>query len=224
MVGLRATASEGRSSPRCQTRPVDELERYWPRRLTARPDLRHRLRRAYDAPQRRYHDTRHLTEVLGRLELLLSQPEAATVDREAVLLAAWFHDAVYDAGPDDEERSAALAEELLTGADLPAPLVAEVARLVRVTADHRPAPGDLAGRVLCDADLAILGADPARYAKYARDVRQEYAHLDDEAFRAGRAQVLRALLDGPMFHTRLARERWEDAARANVTRELRALA
>jgi predicted metal-dependent HD superfamily phosphohydrolase len=99
--------------------------------------------------------------------------------------------------------------------------VAEVARLVRLTRDHRPDPDDLAGQVLSDADLAILAAGRKRYDEYVRDVRREYAHLDDETFRTGRAAVLRALLDKPtLFHTRYARESWEAAARANVEREL----
>jgi predicted metal-dependent HD superfamily phosphohydrolase len=99
--------------------------------------------------------------------------------------------------------------------------VAQVARLVRLTRDHRPEPDDLAGQVLSDADLAILAAGRARYDEYVHDVRREYAHLDDETFRAGRAEVLRSLLAKPtLFHTACAQAAWEDAARANLEREL----
>ena len=137
--------------------------------------------------------------------------------REAVLLAAWFHDAVYDGQGDAEERSARLAEESL-GAS---PLALEVARLVRLTEQHRPADDDVAGQVLCDADLAILAAAPERYASYVAGVRAEYAHIPDADFEAGRASVLRDLLEKPtLFHTPAARDRWERAARANVRREL----
>ncbi len=54
-------------------------------------------------------------------------------------------------------------------------------------------------------------------------MRAEYAHVDDEDFRAGRTAVLRALLDGPLFHTAPAREAWEARARANVQAELERL-
>ena len=75
--------------------------------------------------------------------------------------------------------------------------------------------------MLCDADLAILAADRERYDEYVRDVREEYAHVDDADFRSGRAGVLRALTDAPwIFRTAPARTRWEEAARANVAREL----
>jgi predicted metal-dependent HD superfamily phosphohydrolase len=102
--------------------------------------------------------------------------------------------------------------------------VAEVVRLVRLTAHHRPAPGDRDGQVLSDADLAILAAGPERYAAYVAGVRAEYATVPDGDFRRGRAAVLRDLLAKPeLFHTAVGRERWEERARTNVARELAAL-
>lgn len=179
----------------------------WP--LADRTELRDRLLAAYST-ERGYHDVRHLGEVLDRID------ELGGSGNEAVVLAAWFHDAVYDGKPDAEERSARWAEQEL---DDP-----EVARLVRLTESHRPEPGDHDGEILCDADLAILAADPERYAEYAADVRREYAQYDDAAFAAGRAAVLRDLLAKPtLFHTAYAREHWEQRARANVEDELRRL-
>jgi predicted metal-dependent HD superfamily phosphohydrolase len=196
---------------------VSDLRRFWPDGL---PDsLRARLEAAYGDPGRGYHDRLHLAEVLGHVEDLMAGDDPA---RQAVVLAAWFHDAVYDGAADDEERSAALAERELAG--LPSAVVAEVARLVRLTRTHRPADDDHAGMVLCDADLAILAADEDRYAAYVRGVRSEYAQVSDPDFAAGRAAVLRDLLAKPtMFHTPAARDRWEERARRNVERELATL-
>ncbi|HET7356379.1 MAG TPA: hypothetical protein VFJ09_06845 [Nocardioidaceae bacterium] len=192
---------------------------HWP--LAGYDELRDRLLAAYSSPDRGYHDLRHLEEVLDRLLELLSV-EGAGVDRDAVLLAAWFHDAVYDGASDDEERSAELAGDALAGLDTA--LATEVARLVRITAAHQPADDDLAGQLLCDADLAILASDPERHASYVAGVRREYAAVPDHEFRQGRAAVLRALLAKPtLFHTTHARTAWEGAARANVTRELEEL-
>ncbi|HEU4515287.1 MAG TPA: hypothetical protein VFR87_19420 [Nocardioidaceae bacterium] len=199
---------------------MEDLEQHWPGVVAACAALRDRLVEAYAAPGRRYHDTRHLGEVLGHLDALLDHPDANGVDRDAVVLAAWFHDAVYDGRPDDEERSAALAEATLPSCDVPPSLVAEVARLVRLTREHKADPDDLPGQLLCDADLAILAAGAERYAEYTREVRAEYAHVDDDTFRAGRSDVLSALLAGPLFHTTPAREAWEARARANVEAEL----
>jgi predicted metal-dependent HD superfamily phosphohydrolase len=176
------------------------------------------LLRRYGEPHRRYHTTEHLAAVLDHVDELADEAG----DAEAVRLAAWFHDAVYDPSRgDNEERSAVLAERMLADTDLPAETVAEVARLVRLTTTHDPRDDDRNGAVLCDADLAILAAPPDRYAAYAASVREEYAAVPDDAFRAGRAEILRSLLELPaLFRTAPARERWEAAARHNLQTEL----
>lgn len=177
-------------------------------------DIRDALVAAYSTG-RGYHDGRHLAEVLDRLDELRKGGEE--FDDVPVRLAAWFHDAVYDGAPGDEERSAQWAESALSGD----PHAAEVSRLVRLTEHHRPANGDANGCALTDADLAILAAGPERYAEYAGDVRREHDHVPDEGFRTGRSAVLRDLLAKPaLFHTTYAREHWEAVARGNVEAEL----
>jgi predicted metal-dependent HD superfamily phosphohydrolase len=195
--------------------PVDLLLA-WP--LHGAPELGSQLVAAYAHPERSYHDTRHLSDVLERVhELAAHLPD---LDAMAVVLAAWFHDAVYDGQPDAEKRSAAWAAEALDTLVEPA-VVDEVVRLVLLTEHHRPAPDDLNGCTLSDADLAILAAGPERYAEYVAGVRAEYAHVPDDLFARGRGMVLRDLLTKPhLFHTAPAREAWEDAARANMTAEL----
>jgi len=186
----------------------------WP--VPGRTDLRDRLVAAYST-DRGYHDLRHLGEVLARLD------ELGAGDDAEVVLAAWFHDAVYSGAPDDEERSAQLAEAELAGAAIEdrAVDVAEVARLVRLTARHDPTPDDHRGAVLCDADLAILAADPDRYADYAAGVRRDYAFVPEADFRAGRRAVLEELLSrDALFRTSYAREHWEPRARDNLAREI----
>lgn len=177
-----------------------------------------RLLAAWAEPQRRYHTTAHLADVLARVDVLA--PHAA--DPAAVELAAWFHDAVYR--PDrseNEERSAALAERALPELGVAPARTAEVARLVRLTVTHDPAPGDTNGEVLCDADLAVLAGAPQDYAAYAAAVRAEYGFVPDEAFRTGRAAVLRQLLALPrLFRTPYGTTHWEAPARRNLTAEL----
>jgi len=172
----------------------------------------------YAEPPRRYHDRAHLADVLGRVDEL--RGHATFVD--LVRLAAWFHDAVYDpTRPDNEERSAGLAEETLDKLGVRKQLHVEVTRLVLVTAAHDPAPGDRNGQVLCDADLAVLARPEPDYDAYAHAIRAEYAHVPEADFRAGRARILRALLDRPaIYATAPARAGWETPARANLTREL----
>jgi len=191
------------------------------RRVGARDDIAHAgadLLGRYAEGHRRYHGLAHLDDVLRSVDELAH----LAADADAVRLAAWYHDAVYDpAATDNEERSAALAETELTRLRVSDRVVAEVARLVRATAAHEPAPDDSNAAVLCDADLAILAADPSRYQQYVDAVREEYASVEDETFTRGRAAILRRLLERQwLFSTQEARATWEDAARANMTAEL----
>ncbi|MHC3393893.1 HD domain-containing protein [Streptomyces lavendulocolor] len=202
----------------------DELRRRW---ASAVRDAPHADRYADDLlarwaePQRRYHTTDHLLAVLDRVDELADHAD----DADAVRLAAWFHDAVYL--PDrstNEERSARLAERALPELGVDAARTAEVARLVRLTVTHDPADGDRNGEVLCDADLAVLAAAPDAYAAYAAAVREEYGFVPDDAFREGRAAVLRQLLGLPcLFRTPHGARSWEDRARQNLTTELKLL-
>jgi predicted metal-dependent HD superfamily phosphohydrolase len=172
----------------------------------------------WSEPHRGYHDRAHLDEVLRRLDLLAD----ATRRPAVVRLAAWFHDPT---STDNEERSADLATTMLAELGLEPDVVAETARLVRVTATHDVADDDdRDAAVLCDADLAVLAANPIRYQSYVEGVRREYQHLDDTTFARGRADVLSRLLDRPqLFRTAYGRREWEHAARANASAELRAL-
>ncbi|MFJ8271304.1 hypothetical protein ACIQ8G_13290 [Streptomyces sp. NPDC094154] len=175
----------------------------------------------WQEPQRHYHTVTHLAAVLDRVDVL----ERHADDPDAVRLAAWFHDAVYlPERSENEERSARLAERALPEAGVPAERTTEVARLVRLTVTHDPADDDRDGQVLCDADLAILAASPSAYAAYAAGVRKEYHFVPNDAFREGRASVLRQLLALPrLFRTPYGAENWEATARYNVTSELEML-
>ncbi|HEY8457760.1 MAG TPA: metal-dependent phosphohydrolase [Actinopolymorphaceae bacterium] len=200
----------------------DDLLARWEATLPGAPDLGRDLLRRYAEPQRRYHDVRHLADVLATVDLLARHAD----DMHAVQLAAWFHDAVYDPRRhDNEEASARLAEASLAAHGVPQQRIAEVARLVRLTTSHDPEPTDHNGIVLCDADLAILAADPARYGEYVAAVRTEYAHLEDAAFRRGRRAVVERLLERErLFHTPFGRTNWEQRARHNLATELALLA
>jgi len=171
---------------------------------------------AWSEPHRRYHDLAHLAAVLGIVDSLAGY----AADPTAVRLAAWYHDVAYDpTRGDNEQVSAARARIGLLGL-VEEGTVAEVERLVLLTAGHDAGHDDVNGAVLCDADLAVLASPPAAYAGYASAVRAEYGHVSDEEFTAGRIAVLEQLLALPeLFRTPTGRS-WTSTARANLTAEL----
>jgi predicted metal-dependent HD superfamily phosphohydrolase len=173
------------------------------------------LVRRHREPHRRYHTLVHVAHVLREARRLVAHATGA--DARTVALAAWFHDAVYDpraVAGHNEDASAELATDRLHLLGLPPATVAEVGRLVRLTAGHQPAP-----------DLAVLAADAAAYDAYVHGVRTEYAHVDDADWRTGRAAVLDHFLGlAHLFHVPLGPGDDRDArARANLAAELAAL-
>lgn len=204
--------------------PILDLEIAWqvhvgPARTLESLVSRHR------EPHRHHHGVTHLVQVVRHvIELAATEP---IDDIGAVVAAACYHDAVYRCRSDgsDEDASAQLAERTFTELGWPAVRVQHVAGMIRATARHivdREVDPDTA--VLLDADLAILGADPARYQAYVRGVRAEYVDLDDEQWRRGRAAVVDAFAARTrLFHTSSGRHRWELRARANLAAELASL-
>ncbi len=180
------------------------------------------------APNRRYHGVRHVTWTVRHVrELSAIVP---VTDEAAVIVAAFFHDAVYDVTSDDNEaRSAALAERVLGELGWSNDRCSRVARLIMATAGHEPTnaanEADQAEEaVMVDADLAVLGSEPAAYQAYVTGVRAEYGQLDDEQWRTGRRAVLRRFLDREsLYSTEPGRSRWERRARANMAAELASL-
>ena len=176
-------------------------------------------------PHRHYHTAKHVRWVLRHIdELAAAEPIAHRAD---VVAAAFYHDAIYDPTRSDNERqSAQLARRDLTTLGWSGERVERVGTMIEATAHgaDADAPLDTDTAVLLDADLAVLGADPAAYSAYVAGVRQEYAHVADDAWRAGRGAVLEGFLArDTIFSTATAQQWWEAQARGNLTAELAAL-
>ena len=186
-----------------------ELELPVPRALQA--DL---LKR-WSEPWRHYHDLRHLSDCLSLFAGLrdLSRRPAE------IELALWFHDAILDSRSDDnEERSAGLARSLLPATGLSLEATDRIARLVLATRHRGEPPRDEAA-LLVGIDLAILGADEARFAQYEGDIRAEYDWVPEPEYRRARTEVLRRFLaQEAIFVQPRLRAELEDRARRNIAR------
>lgn len=185
------------------------------------------LLRGWMEPHRRYHTVEHLSEVIAALDELLG---AGQLDVGAALLAravAWFHDLRYDpraAAGSNEHRSAMMARDHLHQLGVDDRLVDAVEAGVLMTATHEVEPGaphTPMVQAFHDADLWILSAPPGRYAAYRAQVRAEYAHVPDGAFRAGRAEIMAGFAGRErIYRTDHAHAAWTARARANLAAEL----
>lgn len=205
---------------------IESLQRSWVQLLqTLGTDIRLAysafdfIVEAYGEPQRHYHTLEHIGEILkitGKLGRGLPHPIELN-------LAVWYHDVVYDShSKTNEEDSAAMAEEQLAVLGIEAHQRAIVKELILVTKHDAASSCKLAeADVLLDADLAILGASEQRYARYAVDIRKEYAWVPEADYRFGRRAVLEGFLKRPaIYRTAWLLAEGEERARANIIAEL----
>jgi predicted metal-dependent HD superfamily phosphohydrolase len=169
---------------------------------------------AYAAPSHHYHNLAHIEDCLDKLAWI---DHLSVAEREILTEAIWWHDVVYDpTRSDNEELSAQLAEQHVA-----AHLRQQVGRLIRLTQTHQVEPADRLGAILISIDLSILAAEPSRYDAYAASIRKEYAHVPDDAYRAGRAEVLRRFAARPVIFPDAAfAQACEKKARDNLAREI----
>lgn len=168
-----------------------------------------KLRRQHDQFWRVYHDADHVGHVLGELELVADELH----DPDAVRIAAYFYVPWL---PRNQERSAALARRWLVKAGAEPECVEAVERHILATR-HQEEPQDSDAAYLIDADLAILGRDPDRYAWYERQIRREYCWLPRGMYEKGRRSVVRGFLErARIYWTEIFWERYEEKAHRNL--------
>ena len=180
------------------------------------------LCRRYSEPGRAYHNLDHIAAMLDTV----TDFTGIVHDDVAVRLAVWFHDAVYDPRRNDnEEESAAYASVALSRAGALPTLLPAVERLILATKTHQTPPDDTDCQILLDGDLTVLGSSAADYDRYAWAIREEYAWVPEDEYRAGRKKVLEGFSERDrLYYTEALFETHEAVARANLRREIESLA
>ena len=104
------------------------------------------------------------------------------------------------------------------GAAGPSQRQLRVGELIRLTTHaHTALVGDAA--LMCDIDLAILGAEPWRFDQYDAAIRREYEWVPEDVYRRERARVLAGFLERPrIYHTPYFHDILEVQARVNLWR------
>jgi predicted metal-dependent HD superfamily phosphohydrolase len=169
------------------------------------------LTAAYTAPDRYYHTLDHVADCL----ILLDACKEEADDPEAIEMALWFHDAIYDThAADNEEQSAQWAVREIRGRER----ADAIARLILATKHGAVTSSDTDECLIADIDLAILGAEEAKFWAYEDAIRREYAWVHEEIFRSKRAEILRRFLERErLYQTPLFHEKYDKVARKNLS-------
>ena len=182
----------------------------------------------WSTPDRRFHNLRHLIDMLARVDELAEESHNPDIMR----VACWYHGCVFSSdveevirgnGGEDETASAAFAEADLRHLGVPMETIKRVCCLIVNLKRHMLDEHDIDAQALIDADLGTLAVDPQTYAEYVRLLREEDSHIPVEEYLRGRLTIVSRLLDREhLFHSPLG-ERWEHPARENLAAEQRRL-
>ena len=175
------------------------------------------LAKKYLEPHRHYHNLEHIAHCLSELN---SSPFKSD-QPEAVELAIWFHDVIYEPrAKNNEEESAKFAQTILKEAGLDEGLINNVVKLILAT-KHDGIPEELDDQLIVDIDLSGLGQEPALFEKDGQNIRAEYDWISLEDFQQGRAQILKKFLSRPTIYlTPYFKEKYEKRARKNLSRAI----
>lgn len=174
----------------------------------------------YTEPQRQYHTIDHIYSML----MCLRQVHTQVSDNQSIKLAIFFHDWIYDPTTKDNELRS--IECFNAEMNLSPSIAAKVSSCIRCTIQHRMPPEhesfDLA--LFLDFDMEVLSRNEAEYALYARQIRQEFGHLSEKDYCAGRIKVLESFLKRDrLYFSDVFYEQKENRARENLKREIVAL-
>lgn len=174
----------------------------------------------YSEPHRAYHTLAHIRHCLDEFDGV--RHLAASAD--ALEMAIWFHDAIYQPGAkNNEENSTHLAEQFLFEAEVPAEFVARASELILAT-KHTVMPNEQDAKLLVDIDLSILGAPEEVFNQYEKGVRFEYKHVPRFLYKRKRAMLLQSFLSrSHIYLTEEFRCRYEAHARQNLARSIEGL-
>lgn len=143
----------------------------------------------------------------------------------ALELAFWYHDFVYDpTACDNEVQSANIGqmrvERML---QVPSPVGAKIRNLI-LFSQYTRQPETREEMILHDIDLAIFGEGLDLFVRYEGDIRLEYQFVEIEAYRKGRASILKRFLRDPFYFTPEIRfSSYETLAQINIRRSIEAL-
>lgn len=179
--------------------------------------IHQRLLDGYREPGRFYHTLDHIEHCIATFDDCRSLVD----DPDALELAIWFHDVIYEPGkPDNEARSAQLYLQLSDGVHDDATR-GLVDRLIMATLHLGCSLPDREAAYMVDIDLSSFGLPWDEFLRDSENLRREATHLDDAQYHdKAKAfhQSLRAR--ARFYYTDFFADRYEARAHQNIERYL----
>jgi len=146
----------------------------------------------WNEKHRYYHNTNHLVQILQDIENDFQFKSLNIYEKHALLLAAFYHDAVYNPKKEDnEDQSIKLFIASFQGKDIK--MIDKVCDLIEVT-KHRKRPFKKLEKIMWDADNAGFKRGYDHLMRTEKLIQKEYSYLPKEKFREGKIKFLESNL------------------------------
>lgn len=173
----------------------------------------------YSEPHRAYHTLNHLQNCFNEFDEvkhLLNNPDA-------VEMAIWFHDIIYDIGKkDNEEKSAEFAKNFCQKNKLSENFSKEVEHHILATGDHTLS-NNSDTNYLIDIDLSILGYPIEEIYKFEEQINKEYSTIyTQKEFLIGRIGFLSIKLkdNDSVFKTEYFKNKYGQSCQDNIPKTI----
>lgn len=139
-------------------------------------------------PVRYYHTKEHLNQIIQDIQKNIWFSTLQAHEKVALLLAAFFHDAIYDPQrKDNEEKSKAYFLHACKFGDSPTQKL--ILDLIEVT-KYRKRPVNRLQQIFWDADNAIFKKSYPVLVNYEKQIRKEFIHIPKEKYKIARIKFL----------------------------------
>ena len=164
-----------------------------------------------------YHNFSHTENVVERIkEISQSYDELTEVDKEALLIAGWFHDIGYAVSSENHEaESQKIAEEFLKQNNYDAGNINKVLKYILATKVGET-PESLPEKIIKDADCGHFASDD--FEDVSELLRQEFKMVKKQNFNVNEwiDENLKVLTEKHQFYTDYARSHWQDKKQENI--------
>lgn len=148
------------------------------------------LEAAWHEPRRKYHNIDHLQQILRDLEK--KKRFVLPIHWEALVIAAFFHDAVYIPGhQDNEDKSLQWIIHVFQGKDMF--MLKKIGEMIECT-KFRKKPQDPLLRIFWDADNAGFVGSFENFLGIEKKIREEFKHVSQQTYKKGRISFLKSCL------------------------------
>jgi len=177
--------------------------------------IHQRLVDGYNEPQRHYHTLAHIDHCLA----MFDQCKSLVTNPDALEIAVWFHDVIFEPGKNDNEaRSAELYAELSAGVHADE-FRALVGKLIMATLHNQCSLDDSDAGYMVDIDLSSFGLPWEDFMRDSLHLREESAQLSDADYNRKQGEFRSCLAARPHFYqTDFFRRIYEQQARDNLAK------